>query len=130
MSYPEPALNVVSLLVVAGPAAANIVKLQQAVTDVLNKYSPTLSKLVRGEVLKQFAREMLAAKLIMDDQITNSSYDDIIVTQFKAAITFKKTRDKLSSYCSVFIAILKSLGGPLEDAAETIDDEWKEVLKQ
>ena len=129
MSYPEPARNVVSLLVTAGPAAANIIKLQHAVTDVLNKYSPTLSKLVRGEVLKQFAREMLAAKLIMDDQITNSSYDDIIMT-FKAAITFKKTRDKLSSYCSVFIAILKSLGRPLEDAAETTDDEWKEVLKQ
>ena len=113
----------------ADPAAVGIAHLQQAVTDVLNKYNPTLSKLVRGEVVKQFAREMFAAKLIVDDQITKPSYDDIITT-FKAAITFKRTRDKLSSYCSIFIAILKGLGGPLEDAAETIDDEWKEILKQ
>ena len=83
-----------------------------------------MSRLVRGEVLNQFAREMLVAKLLMDDQITNS-YNDIIMT-FKAA-----THDKLSSYCSVFITILKSLGRPREAAAETIDDdhEWKEVFE-
>ena len=71
-------------------------------TDILNKYSPTLSQMVRGEVLKQFAREMLAQRLIMDAQMVDSSYDDIIMT-FKAAITFKRTQEKLSSYLSTDI---------------------------
>ena len=116
------------LISIAAGETTPIAQLQQDMIDVLNKYNPMLSRFIRGEVLNQFAREMLAKKLIMDDQIINPSYDDIIMT-FKTYSAFQNTPDKLANHCSTFIKILKSLGGPLEGAADTINEEWKQVLK-
>lgn len=91
---------------------------------VLNKYNPPLSKIIRSEILKQFTREMLAENLIMEG---NLSYDDMITT-FKASFEFQKTQNELAKNCSIFIKILKGLGGPLIQAADDINKEWTQIL--
>lgn len=97
-----------------------------AVTDILNKYSPRISILLRGDTMLQFAREMQAAKFIGNNDI-NSSYDTIM-SIFKGLINQQKTKTEVQNHCSNFIKILKRLGGPLTGAAVTIELDWNSSM--
>ena len=107
----------------------DITQLQQAVKDVLNEYYATLGDLLIGSDLQQFARELCAKSIITPHGISNPSFDDIM-RAFCAGIKLKRTRSKLENYCSTFVDILVNIGGPLKEAAEIINDEWRECLSQ
>ena len=99
------------------------------VEDVLKKYYGILADLLIGSDLQQFARELCAKSIITRHGIDDPSFDNIMRT-FCAGIKLKESQSKLENYCSTFIDILVTIGGPLEEAGKVINDKWKECLSQ
>lgn len=69
--------------------------------------------------------QLVSYDIITIDVKRSPSYNAII-DSFIFGMRFKRTRSDLEKHCVNFLKALKSVGGPVEDAAAMIQEEWSQ----
>ena len=77
------------------------------------------------ESIGAISNELLQARIITRDVQRSPSYDTII-SQFVGGMKCKRTLRDLEERCKKFITALTNVGGPVEDAAQMIQQDWIE----
>ena len=103
-------------------------QIKQAVKNVITSCYATLSSTVSG-CLPNFAMEMLQAELITH-YVMRSEHFGNIMQDYTAGIECICSYTGLVNYCLKLLGVLRSLGGPVELAANILQDKWNDVMKR
>ena len=81
------------------------------------------------ESIGDISNELLQVGIITRNVQRSPSYN-AIVTQFIGGLKFKHTLRDLEERCMKFITALTNVCGPVRDAAEMLQQEWTDEVKQ
>ena len=99
-----------------------------ALKQVLRKNHAILHDIFQTSI-GSISNELYAACIITRDVQRSPSYDAII-DQFEAAMDFMQTQKGLEEHCNKFITALTNVGGPVNDAALMIQQEWIDIVNR
>ena len=99
-------------------------KLEKALTE-----SYVILHGIFQESIGAISNELLQARIITRDVQRSPSYDAII-SQFVGGVKCKRTQRDLEEHCKKFITALTNVGGPVEDAALMIQEDWIDIVKR
>ena len=71
--------------------------------------------------------EMYSLGLISEAVKDAPTYDSMI-REFVAGMNSKRTVSKLEKHCQLFLGSLSSQGGPVNDEAKVLAEDWKEEV--
>ena len=97
-------------------------EVREIIQDVLTEQYSALDCLLKAS-MKSIAIDMYSHGLISETTRDAASFNDI-VTEFKLGLTFIHDGQKLLKHCQLFLQTLAKQGGPYEQAARSIAEEW------
>lgn len=71
----------------------------------------------------------LYSKGIISQSVRTSGNFDAISSEFTAGLSLKKDIASIEGHCSVFLYCLISVGGPVEQAGNTLAQDWIKHVK-
>ena len=77
--------------------------------------------------LKAFAEEMFSAKLITKEVHSDPDFNKIM-EEYTGEFGFLNDQKNLEDHCCKFLFVLEKLGGPIERAASSLEEEWIEKV--
>ena len=103
-------------------------QIKQEVKNVITICYATLSSTV-SSCLPDLAKEMLQAQLITL-YVMKSEHFGNIMQDYIAGIECICSYTDLVNYCLKLLGVLRSLGGPVELAANILQEKWNDVMKR
>ena len=102
--------------------------MKQVIKNVISNCYAKLSESLSG-CSSDFANKMLSEQLIIDSVMRKADFNEII-GDYKAGIStiFKYT--ELQGYCSKLLDVLRSLGGPVQRAADYLESELNKSFQE
>ena len=106
-------------------------KVKRELENVLNEKQVLLhnSFTVTPETLGEIARELSAVNII-NKAVKKAPTYDAIIDSFVNGMKLKKEISGVEEYCKKFLKALSNIGGPVDDAASMITDEWTKAVKE
>ena len=101
--------------------------LRRVLESTLDSRDAALGQLVQCGCLRSFANEMFSATLISGEVKKQPEFDKIM-GEFKAKMLFIDTQCKLEEHCYKLVMVLKTLGGPLIEAANVLEQSWVDAV--
>ena len=103
-------------------------EIKKALKNVITSCYATLYSTVSG-CLPDFAMKMLQAELITH-YVMRSEHFGNIMQDYTAGIEYICSYTDLVNYCLKLLDVLRSLGGPVELAANILQEKWNDVMKK
>ena len=99
--------------------------MKKKLKQILNQHHSDLNEAFQPS-LSSIANELCKVKIITEDVRKSPNYDNIIGS-FQSGINFSNTPSKLEEKLEKFLSVLSTIGGPLDDVATTLREEWEET---
>ena len=111
----------------------HIVKLKKTIGTVINsKFDELCSLLDHRPSIESFSNKMFQAGLITEKARDNPEPDKAktILKEFVNGIKWVTTMSKVEEHCKRMLTVFKDMGGPFQEAATVIRDQWQEEAKK